>query len=274
MKLKSPHAPQKVLWATDLHLDRTTPERKEALLDKIARMEYDVLVICGDTSSAPFLTGHLREIAAASARETYYVLGNHDYYQGNFKEVEAAADSICRQVKNLHHLGAGEIIPLSADTALLGHRGWSDARAGWGHRTIIRSRDHQGIEDFRNLSKEELFSRMELLGRESAAYIRETLPYALTHFQNVVFITHFVPWPSAALYNLQPCGWAHQPHYTNLSAGLALLGIARRFPHRQLTVLCGHTHVRIDEQICNNLNVRVGGAQTGAPAIQGILEFK
>lgn len=65
MNSKSIHTTRKVLWLTDLHLDRTDHRKKEALLTKIAGMEYDALVVTGDISSAPFLIGHLRELAAA-----------------------------------------------------------------------------------------------------------------------------------------------------------------------------------------------------------------
>ena len=57
---------RKVLWLTDLHLDRSDNRKKTALLSEIADMSYDILVITGDISSAPFLVGHLRELAAAS----------------------------------------------------------------------------------------------------------------------------------------------------------------------------------------------------------------
>lgn len=274
MDSKPTHRASKVLWLTDLHLDKADHRRKRALLAQISGMEYDMLVITGDISSAPFLAGHLRELAAAcSPRPLYFVLGNHDFYSGTIDAVEKEVDNVCRTTKNLHHLQGREIIPLSHDTALIGNRGWADARAGWGNKTIIRSRDHHTIGDFRKLTKEALFTRMEMLGHESAVSFRRILPVALGRYRHVVVATHVPPFHQAALYNGDPCGATHQPHFVNLSAGMALCGITRQFPRKRVTILAGHTHSSIHTWILGNLDVRVGGAQTGTPAAQQVLEF-
>ena len=274
MNSKSIHTTRKVLWLTDLHLDRTDHRKKEALLTKIAGMEYDALVVTGDISSAPFLIGHLRELAAACyPHPIYFVLGNHDFYSGTIDAVEKEVDSVCRATKNLHHLRGNEVVPLSQNTALVGHRGWADARAGWGNRTVVQSRDHHSIDDFKLLSKQELFSKMESLGRESAASFRRILPIALGRYRHVVVATHVPPFHQAAHYNGHPCGAGHQQNFVNLSGGMALCGIVRQFPSKFVTVLTGHTHSRFQTHILKNMEVRVGEARTGNPTIQEVLEF-
>jgi predicted phosphohydrolase len=198
---------RKVLWLTDLHLDRADDHKKMAFLAQVARMECDALVITCDISSAPFLVGHLRELAAACyPHPLYIVLGNHDFHSGTIAAVEKEVDAVCRTTKNLYHLRGSEMIPLSHDTCLIGNRGWADARAGWGKRTIIASRDHLSIGDFRNLTKEALFSRMEMLGHESAVSFRKILAIALSRYRHVVVATHVPPFHQAALYNGRPCG--------------------------------------------------------------------
>lgn len=273
-KSKSPSLTARVLWLSDLHIDRATGKQQSLLADKLAALAYDAAVITGDSSSAPHLVRHLRMLAAAVApRRLLFVLGNHDYHNGSFLEVREAVARICQTTPNLTHLGMGDVVALNANTALIGHDGWADARAGWGSRTIINNRDHHSIEDFRNLTKEELFSRMESLGRESAAAFRATLPRALKRFQHVVVATHVPPFPSAAHFSGKICDATFQPHFSNLSAGLALIGITKRFPRRFVTVLAGHTHSPVHARILPNLEIRVAGAQTGKPAIQDILDF-
>ena len=266
--------PAKVLWLSDLHFDQTTDEQQSLLADTLAALAYDTVIITGDISSAPHLVRHLRMLADACApRRLLVVLGNHDYYNGSIRKVREAVARICRTTRNLTHLGIGDVVALNANTAVIGHDGWADARAGWGRRSIIANRDHHSIEDFRNLTTQELFSRMESLGRESATAFRATLPHALRRYRQVVVATHVPPFPSAAHFNGQTCGPTHQPHFSNLSAGLALIGIAKRFPGRSMTVLAGHTHSPVQARILPNLAVRVAGAQTGKPVIQDILEF-
>lgn len=274
MYTKSNQRAQKVVWLTDLHLDRTDNRKKRALLARIAGTESDALVVTGDISSAPFLAGHLRELAAAcDPHPLYFVLGNHDFHSGTIDVVEKEVDAVCRVTKNLHHLRGNEVVPLSQNTALVGHLGWADARAGWGNRTVVQSRDHHSIDDFKLLSRQALFSKMESLGRESARSFRKTLPYALSIYQQVVVATHVPPFPQTAYFRDRPCGPTHLPHFTNLSAGMALCGIARNFPHRFITVLAGHTHSRFQTHVHRNLEVRVGEARTGNPTIQEVLEF-
>lgn len=274
MKLTHTPPATTIAWLSDLHLDRATRENTKKLLSNISKLECDATIITGDISSAPFLVGHLQELAAVCApRPLYFVAGNHDYHNGSIESVDRKIASVCRSVKNLHHLRGDEIIPLSQNTALVGHRGWADARAGWGRQTIIGSHDHRSIKDFCPLTRAELFAKMESLGQESATAFRRTLPFALSRFQHVVVATHVPPFPDTAYYNNQPCGPTHLPHFSNLSAGMALVGISRNFPHRRITVLAGHTHSPVHIQILNNLEARVGGAQPGNPGIQAVLEF-
>ena len=237
-------------------------------------MEYDAAVITGDISTSAHLGVHLRDLAESCfPRPLHVVMGNNDFHGSSIGSVEELVEDVCQKHKNLHHLGYGEIIPLGESSALVGHRGWADGRAGWGHRTVIESRDHRSIDDLRGLSKMDLFARMEHYGRESADYFRKVLPYALSCYQQVIVATHVPPFAEVAQYSGTRCGPTHLPHFTNVSAGRAILGIARRFPRSQITIICGHTHCATEAKILDNLTVRVGGAQKGHPAIQSILQL-
>lgn len=242
------------------------------LHNTIAVLQSRAMIVSGDISSAPYIAKHLRGLAEAWApRPLYFVLGNHDFYHGSIESVGRDVAAVCRSVPNLHHLRGDEIIPLGNDTGLIGHRGWPDARAGWGRNTIIDSRDHGSIDDFRGLSKAERFAKMELLGKEAATAFRRTLPFALGRYRHVVIATHVPPFPDSAQFNNTRCGPTHLPHFVNLAAGMALVGIVRNFPRNHVTVLSGHTHCPAHLRILHNLEARVGGARPGNPGIQGTL---
>lgn len=265
---------KQLLWLSDIHLDLTSEERKTRFLAKLKAMPYDRVVITGDISNGRQLAGHLDELAEACApRPVYFCLGNHDYYESTFAAVKHEVELVCSRHENLNYLGNGEIIPIGRDTALVGHGGWSDGRAGWGKRTIIESRDHHAIGDFQHLSRDAAFDRMYQLGQESAGYFRRVLPYALRCFPSVIIASHFPPftWAAHQSHGTQ-CGWTHLPHYCNLSAGSAILGIARSHPRQRITLMCGHTHNATRISI-DNIEVRVAGAQRGRPATQGMIEF-
>lgn len=261
-----------LLWLTDLHLDRVGDSTRTQFLSSLSESAAEVIVITGDISVAQSLPGHLLEIGyACSPGSVYFVLGNHDFYGSCFEAVDRAVSAVCKQQKNLHHLGHGERISLGNNSALIGHRGWADGRAGWGNRSAARNPDREIIADFRGLSNEKMFQKMGELGKESAAYFRRSLPYALKCYRNVWIATHVPPFTDAALYNATPCDRLRQPFYSNVSAGGVIKGIAERYPEKTVTILCGHTHSSADVRIGANVNVRAGRSRPGFPEIQEIV---
>ena len=252
------------LWLSDLHLDKASKPQIDHLLAHISATSADCVVVTGDISNASSLTDHLRLLATAcSPTPIYIVTGNHDYYGSSMAQVDADIGSVCAAVQNLHYLNGRQIIPLNRDTCLIGHHGWPDARAGLGTRSCLRSPDHRAIADFRGLTRNQALLRMQELGSESANRIRKVLPLALTRFRHVILLTHTPPFPEAVRYNNSPCGLLHLPHYVNLSAGLAIRGIAKAFPSRRITILAGHSHSSSITHIGTNICVRVAHARTG-----------
>jgi len=264
----------KLLWLTDLHLDRTDEKQRTSFCKKLCGNSADAVVITGDISDARHLPGHLRELGqACSPRPVYFVLGNHDFYGSSFDDVDQSVASVCKDQANLRHLGQGEIIRLGAHDALVGHRGWADGRAGWGSRSPVWNPDHSSINDFRSLSRRTLWRRVEELGKASGKYLREVLPYALRCYEHVWLATHVPPFTAAASFNGKLCGGHHLPHYTNLSAGCAINGISKYFPKSRTTILCGHTHSPAAVKVGGNIEVLVGRVSPGSPDIQRIFSL-
>ena len=264
----------RIAWLSDLHLDLASQASELRFYKKLAGEGFDAAVITGDISNGRDIAGHLAKLAAScGSRPVYFCCGNHDFHGSDFESVHAKIREVCTLHENLYFLGHGEIIPLTGDTALVGHGGWADGRAGWGRNTVIKSPDQHRIGDLTRLSKDDLFDRLCQLGRESAGYFRDVIPRALRHFSHLIVCTHAPPFRQAARYNGRVCDDTHLPHFTNLSAGGAIAGIAKNNPRRRITVVCGHTHCPTQVRVLKNLEVRVGGAQRGVPAIQGILEI-
>ena len=263
----------KLIWLTDLHLDRASEEKQREFFFRLRQENADAVVITGDISNASQLPGHLRELGQMfGTRPVYFVLGNHDFFGSSFADVDHAVADVCKEQKNLRHLGQGEIIPLADGSALVGHRGWADGRAGWGNRSVVCNPDHASIADLCDLSKRAVFERMKELGKASGQYFRDVLPYALRCFERLWVATHVPPFTQAAFYNGQLCGRHHQPHYTNWSAGCAIQGIAKHFPKNRMTVLCGHTHSQARVRISEQVQVLAGEARPGWPRAQKVFE--
>lgn len=256
------------LWLGDLHLDKADDKRRAKLFDTIRTSASDCVIITGDVANAGVLRDHLAKLASACRpRPCYFVPGNHDYHGSSIAESEMALAQMHQEVSNFHFLDGKHINRLGHGTCLIGHSGWADARAGHGQNTIIDSPDRHAIRDFDGMGRRMALRKMNELGRESAAAIRGILPLALSRYYHVVIATHVPPFPTSVRFDNKPCGRMHLPHFSNLSAGLAILGIARAFPHRQITILAGHAHSKCTQSILPNLTIRVGHARTGKPDV-------
>lgn len=264
----------KLLWLTDIHLDRASEETKSRFLDKLAGISYDALLITGDISVAEHLTKHLAEISwACQERNVYFTLGNHCYFGSSFGEVDRRVADLCRQRRNLVPLGHGEVVQLTQNTALVGHRGWYCGQAGAGEGTKIECPDRQRIKDFQGLTKAGFFAKLRELGRESAHYFRQVLPKALDGSRNVIIATHIPPFTQGLGHTNGFCEWNRQPFFSNREAGNVIYGIAKR-ARCEISVLAGHTHCPVRARLLPNLEICVGGAQPGFPAFQEFLTIE
>lgn len=262
------------LWLGDLHLDKAGDQQREKLYHTIHSSESDCVILTGDIANSRHLRDHLIEITSACwPRPCYFTPGNHDYHGSSISNVEMTLEKLQMEVSNFHFLNGKRLIPLGHDTCLIGHGGWADARAGNGQRTIIDSPDRHAIRDFKGMGRRMALQKMSELGRESAAAIRKILPLALSRHHHVVIATHVPPFPTAVRYDDKPCGRMHLPHFSNLSAGLAILGIARAFPQHRITILAGHAHSKCIQTILPNLTIRVGHARTGRPGVFELLNL-
>jgi 3',5'-cyclic-AMP phosphodiesterase len=264
----------KLMWLTDLHLDRADDKSRNAFYNTLAKINADAVVVTGDISDAKFLPVHLMELSQACApRPVNIVLGNHEFFGSCFSDVDRTVAAVCKEQENLRHLGHGEIVSLGNGSAMVGHRGWADGRAGLGVRTHVHSRDHTSIADFRGCSRGAVFGRMAELGRQSANYLRAVLPRALARHRNVWVATHVPPIYQAAHFSGGRCLPPYQPHFVNQAMGGVLFGIANSYPKNRITVLAGHTHTKCSVSFGNNITVHVGAAAPGNPKVQEIFSF-
>ncbi len=266
---------RRVVWLTDIHLNFLAPEALLSLEDLVRRTEPDAILVGGDIDESPRLTACLRGMAERLPWPVYFVLGNHDFYRGSIAAVRREAAGICRELPQLTYLTEGQVVELTPNVGLVGHDGWSDGRAGDYWRSDVFLNDYYLIEELAEpLTKEERFHRLNRLGDEAAEHVRRVLPVALERFPHVVVLTHVPPFREACWHEgrLSDDNWS--PHFTCVAMGQALREVARRYPHRQITVLCGHTHGAGEARIGDNLLVLTGGAEYGRPEVQRVFEFE
>jgi predicted phosphohydrolase len=261
----------RLAWATDVHLNFLFPAQVEAFAWKIAAAEPDALLLTGDIAEAPSVEEYLVGLAESLKRPIYFVLGNHDFYQGSIAGVREEMASLSRQHPWLRWMNDVGVIELTPETGLVGHDGWADGRLGRGADTPLLLNDFSQIEELTGLGTADRFARLAALGDETADYFRRVLPAACERFRHVLLLTHVPPFREACWHEGRVSGDDYLPLFAARAAGEALLEVMGKRPECDLTVLCGHTHGEGRVEMLPNLRVWTGGAEYGMPGLQPLL---
>jgi 3',5'-cyclic-AMP phosphodiesterase len=263
---------RRLAWATDVHLNFLSPEELAAFAAALAASEADAILITGDIAEAPSLRRLLTNVAQAVRRPIYFVLGNHDFYHGSIADVRALAADLSATSPWLRWLPAIDPVELAEDTILVGHDGWADGRLGNYERSSVMLNDYLLIEELSGLDKDRRLAALHRLGDEAAAHLEKIVPAALDRCRRVIVATHVPPFKEACWHLGRISNDAWLPHFTCKAAGDVLREAAAARPDRKIEVLCGHTHGAGVAEILPNLVVRTGGAEYGAPVVQGVIE--
>ncbi len=265
---------KRYVWLTDLHLNFPGSESASSFVDRVAALGTDGVLLGGDISEWPDGPNYLRMMAERLRQPIYFVLGNHDYYFSSIDTVRRYMERLCDEAPELIWLPRAEPIELAPQVGLVGHDGWADGRFGDYRRSLVMLNDYRLISELASLDKRARLDKLHQLGDEAAEHVRRVLPLALARFEHVVFLTHVPPFGESCWYDGRISDDDWLPHFTCQAVGEALREIMAAHPHRQLTVLCGHTHGAGEAQILPNLHAITGGAQYGAPEIQRVLEWE
>ena len=262
---------KQIAWMTDIHLDfakATFPQ----FCHFIKTSPADAFVISGDIyNGLPSGWELLKIMEKHAGRPIYFVMGNHDYYGTSILPTRMGISIACTQSKYLHYLPSEGVISLSEKTALIGVDGWADGRYGDFFSSPVDLNDYYYIRELTDLSQSDRFKQLNVLADNEASKARKFLMDAFQRFSQVVMVTHVPPFPEAALYRGKPTDLDYLPHYASKVMGDTLLDIMSQWPHRNLLVLCGHTHGKALYEPLPNLCIRTGAAEYGAPRIERVM---
>jgi Icc protein len=259
-------------WLTDIHLNFLGPAERATFYRGLHERNLDALLVGGDIGEADTVAQFLVELESAVEVPIYFVLGNHDFYGGSMASVRAAIAQLCAVSRRLHWLTTSDVIPLTANTALIGHDSWADGRLGDFYRSEVALNDYVLIQELRKLRKEQRYAKLRALGDEAAEFLAIRASEALA-WRNIVVLTHVPPFREACWHEGQISNDDYLPHFACRAVGERLEAIMRGHPGNSMTVLCGHTHSSGSVRVLENLEVLTGGAQYGEPALQRILEL-
>jgi len=263
----------KICWVTDPHLEFLDQWERQRFLDRLADQPSDALLITGDIADSVQIGSVLDQLARSVRKPIYFVLGNHDFYQGSVRETNYAADGQIAKHSNLDWLQGREILELGATTALIGIGGWADGLGGLGPATTKRVADFELIQDLSTLPNDaERFAWMLDFAETAASQLRIVLEEAMGTYAKIIVATHVPPFEGAAWHAGKPSEPDYQPFFSSPTMGKILLEAARAHPEKAVEVYCGHTHGKGVYTI-GNISVFTGDAEYGEPRINGIIEL-
>jgi Icc protein len=264
----------RLAWATDVHFEFTTVDVVAAFCERIIALAPDGLLLTGDIAQATSVERYLRALDRVLPMPIYFVLGNHDFYHGSIADVRAAVEALVTESPHLIWMSRTGPVSITADTALVGHDGWADARCGDYASSRVLLNDYRLIRELTGLTAHERRAALERLGDEAAAHFARVLPDALADHRHVIALTHVPPFPEASWYRGRIADPRWLPHFCAAAVGDVFVRVMDAHPDQDLLVLCGHTHTGGPVQVRPNLRVLVGSAAYGNPEIQEVLEVR
>ncbi len=260
-------------WLTDIHLNFVASPKRSRFYAQIREQELDAVLLSGDIGEANSVMQFLTEIESSLSVPIYFVLGNHDFYRGSIGGVREMVARETAGSRWLRWLPASGVVPLTGDTALVGHDSWADGRLGDFFRSEVMLNDYVLIAELRGLNKPERYAKLNALGDEAAEFLGNRTSEALARWRNVLVLTHVPPFREACRHEGRIVSDDYLPHFACSAVGDRLAAIMRDHSHNAMKVLCGHTHSSGVARILDNLEVLTGDAQYGEPRIQQVLEL-
>ncbi len=267
--------PRRVLWLTDIHLEFLKKPQINAFIAKLIAHAPDAVCITGDISIAPNVGAVVRLMVLILRCPVYFVLGNHDFYQGDIEPVREQMAALTRARSGAVWMPAAGVVEITPEVGLVGHDGWADGRVGDYLRSPVLLNDYSEIASLRIVNQAQRWEKLKQLGTQAGDYLRGILPEAARRYPRVVVLTHPPPFREACWYKGKIPEWdnPYLPHYACGAVGDALLSAAENYPDVTFTVLCGHVHHAGVANIRPNLTVYTGAAEYRAPQVQQVWAF-
>ncbi len=269
LRLNSHSPSKKLLWLTDLHLDAAAPDLIPSFFQMLERAQPDILLIGGDTCNGSSSMNVIECLQSKLNIPVYFVFGNHDYYGHSIKKMRKEARKRFSNSSNIKYLTFEKPIPLTEETALIGHDGWADGQAGNFLQSDIYLNDYLHIEELKDCSKKKRLKTLQSLGAEAAEKLESDLSVTLEKFRNTILLTHPPPFQEVCCYKGCVCDDNWAPHFVANQVGEMLKATMQKHPESNLIVLCGHAHYGVDVQLMPNLRAVCGHSDLAIPTIQG-----
>ena len=262
----------KAAWLTDIHLNFLKHNQVDDFFRVLSKESVDCFFMSGDMGEADSIVDYLKQAESILERPIYFVLGNHDFYNGSIKKVRSIVSDLAEASDKLVWLNRVEYVSLTEETALAGHDSWADGRLGDYFGSTVELNDFYLIDELRLTNRTERIKAMKELSDEAAEHFMKVLPQALRKHRRIVLLTHVPPFKEACWHQGKTSGDDWLPFFSCRVVGDVLRDVMEQHPSCEMTVYCGHTHSSGQCQILPNLEIFTGKAKYGSPKVQSVIE--
>lgn len=272
-----------IAWCTDLHFDSTSVSRIDSFIREVESTNAASVLITGDISNAKRITVDLEYLETKLQRPIYFVLGNHDFYGSYIESTRNEVTALCRRSTYLKYLTSVSLIIIGS-TAIIGHDGWYDARAGSYKETTFLMNDWVQIGDFatknvvdhlRMVANYRRVAEIAMpLADASCVHLTASIKDAVrAKCTNIIIATHVPPFISSHIHRGVVGDVNAHPWYVNHALGMTLRAAKATYRNVNFWVFAGHTHSEY-VGVIDGVNVRVGSAEYTMPRVADMITIK
>jgi predicted phosphohydrolase len=273
----------KLAWCTDIHINFLKDVQRDSFYDTLR--EYDGVLISGDIAEAPSLVDTMVTMENIIQKPIYFVLGNHDYYNGSIADVRKKMKDLRRGSQFIRYLPDRWSI-FNDGILIAGLDGWADTRYGDISRSHVCLNDERYIKDLRDhitavhygkdRTLRQWAKREELADADANWFyeqVTDVLDQKIVPISRVIILTHIPPFPEVSKHRGVQSTNDYLPFYASKATGDVLLKLAEQYPNITFEVFCGHTHGEAMYKAKSNMIVKAGESEYFAPRINGIVEI-
>lgn len=280
----------KISWASDIHLNFLSDKDRIQFIKDLNASPTDAILITGDIGEYDSKFFFLKEIDKYVSKPTFFVLGNHDYYQTQNKSVKMIREELSSvRFKHAMWLQKYGFLELDDDTIIIGVDSWADGREGDILNSPVFMNDHRYIDDFHKegekIRDKRLYTDYELkkslaykeviaekhkeLADKDAQTLKEALEKCITeHIKKVIIATHVPPFKEGSRYEGKIANSDYLPFYCSKVTGEVILEVVKQHPEVKFLSLSGHSHHEANYSPVPNLQCRTAEAAYHFPKFE------
>ena len=267
----------KLTWITDVHLNFLEKDKRMDFYQMLIATDSDGVVLSGDIAEATSIELILKEMANATQKPIYFVLGNHDYYRGSINDLRNKMISITKDEPFLFWLPESGPQKLNDAVVLVGQDCFADGRYGDYTNSRVVLNDSRMIIDLFQcsaLGKYQLLEKMQKLADQDAKELESRIEQAVRSYnpKKIIILIHVPPFREVCMHEGKISSDDYLPFFSSKITGEILMHAAESYPEIEFLALCGHTHSNGFFQPCPNLIVKAGASEYGKPVIVRIVD--